>query len=641
MPDKITLELDAKGNLVSVLKKSEKAVDDFSKKSQKSMFSFKRAFETAAGFVGGAAVIGAFKSLTRVASGLFNTFVTEGVAAANVQENAVNSLNAALQAAGQYSKEASQGIQDFASALQAQTTVGDEAIIQGVALAQTYVKTAEDAKELTKTALDFAAAADLSFTEAIRRLGRGVQGAAGDLANFGEGIRGLTKEQLAAGEATRIIAEEFAGAAASKAATFSGRIDQLTNLFGDLTEEIGGAITENETIKIVIQEVSKIIGELSKEIDTNKKAFQDFVSSGVELAFNALIRMIPAAQFTVNSFLKIAKAVAVVIAGYYGLEAILDKIKRKEYQKGYQEDADAWAKTVISIENAISSVDTGTESLTEALEKIQQKVKEIRDKKKADDEADRGGASETAAAKADADEEEIAALIEKYELMKQADSVRYRDEMAITLKTLQDKKKAKDFYDKANLKNQAKLAGFQKKIDSERTAAGMKALSDLATFQNAKSKEMRTIAKAAAISSTIISTYSGAQKAYEAFAFFPPLAIAAAAAAVAAGLGRVASIAGTPLQSGITEVPQGFPNDSFAARLTSGERVVNVEQNKDLTGFLQDATGIGPRLDTLIAIMASQPAPVVNVGGESIVNALQDEIDSGRALNLWAASLDF
>ena len=175
--------------------------------------------------------------------------------------------------------------------------------------------------------------------------------------------------------------------------------------------------------------------------------------------------------------------------------------------------------------------------------------------------------------------------------------------------------------------------------DRLREQAGRTALGNLASFQTAKTKELAVLGKTAAVAQTTIDTYKGAQLAFNSLAAIPvvgvPLGIAAAAAAVAAGLGRVAQISGTPLQTGLTEVPAGFPNDTFAARLTSGERVVNAPQNRDLTSFLSDANGLGKKLDTLIKITEQNNQPIiVNIGGEEIVNVLQSELDGGRTVVL-------
>lgn len=57
-------------------------------------------------------------------------------------------------------------------------------------------------------------------------------------------------------------------------------------------------------------------------------------------------------------------------------------------------------------------------------------------------------------------------------------------------------------------------------------------------------------------------------------------------------VGRIASGVGSffsGFANGITEVPSGFSNDSFPARLSSGERVVDASTNQDLKSFLRSA----------------------------------------------------
>lgn len=72
----------------------------------------------------------------------------------------------------------------------------------------------------------------------------------------------------------------------------------------------------------------------------------------------------------------------------------------------------------------------------------------------------------------------------------------------------------------------------------------------LATLQNSKNKTMQRIGKAAAIAQTVISTYQSATQAYAAMSGIPyigpALGIAAAAAAVAAGLANVQQIRSQP-----------------------------------------------------------------------------------------------
>jgi len=91
-----------------------------------------------------------------------------------------------------------------------------------------------------------------------------------------------------------------------------------------------------------------------------------------------------------------------------------------------------------------------------------------------------------------------------------------------------------------------RIADAEKSIFEERTSAMGQMATDFGALYEAtgsKRKEFLIAQKAAAIAETIMSTYSAAQKAYAAFVELPiigpALGIAAAAAAVAAGLARV------------------------------------------------------------------------------------------------------
>jgi len=277
---------------------------------------------------------GGFKSLLRPLTSMRGQILGLGTAlatafagrrilqAAKAQEDAVNSLNSALKIAGTFSEEASQSFQNLASALQAQTTIGDEAIIQGAALARTYVTTNEAAEELTKTALDFAEAADLSFTEAVRRLGRGVQGAKGDIANFAPEIRSLTLDQLKAGEATRLLGERFKGAAAAAAKTFSGALKQTENIFGDLLEQIGFLVTKSPLAIAVIKEIgvqfeqaAKFVEDFGKSGDFAKTLALDLIKIGFAINDFVIKPILVVKDVFLIVFRSIVLGVELIIAG--------------------------------------------------------------------------------------------------------------------------------------------------------------------------------------------------------------------------------------------------------------------------------------------------------------------------------------
>lgn len=113
----------------------------------------------------------------------------------------------------------------------------------------------------------------------------------------------------------------------------------------------------------------------------------------------------------------------------------------------------------------------------------------------------------------------------------------------------------------------------QKEQEAARRAALGTALGDLSTLMNSGSRKMFEVGKAAAISQTVLSTYEGAQKAYSSLAGIPVvgpgLGIAAAGAAIAAGVARVQSIRSQTFGGGAST-----PTGSNTGQINAGSQPV-------------------------------------------------------------------
>ncbi len=84
--------------------------------------------------------------------------------------DAINELNTALKASGEFSKAASLELQEYASSLQAITKFGDEAILQTQALIQSLGQLDKEAlKKATAATLDMAAALGIDLSIRVRR----------------------------------------------------------------------------------------------------------------------------------------------------------------------------------------------------------------------------------------------------------------------------------------------------------------------------------------------------------------------------------------------------------------------------------------------------------------------------------------
>jgi len=285
---------------------SKQMRDDFKKfsdESSKSANSFRKVWQTAVGFVTGQAMIAAFNGVRNAAVSFFRTLVTDGVEAAQVQENAENRLAQALARTGKFTREANEDFKAYASSLQSVSKFGDELILENAALIQSLGKLSVDGlKEATASALDLAAGLNIDLRSASNMIGRAAAGNTAIFNRFGITVEeGANKSETFA-NALRQINQQFGGAAQAELETYDGKTTQLSNSFGDMTEQIGFAITNNTALLEAIGEVRVIIDELTNSLDENQDMLQAFVSQGILLAVETIPVLVSTIGYLIEAF---------------------------------------------------------------------------------------------------------------------------------------------------------------------------------------------------------------------------------------------------------------------------------------------------------------------------------------------------
>ena len=274
------------------------------------------------------------------------------VDAANTQEDAINSLNNSLRTAGTFSEEASQQFQDFASELQASTRVGDETTLQLAALARNFTTTNDEALKLTEAAVELSAATGISLESAVSNLGKTFGGLTGELGESVPALRSLSKEALQSGAALDFVLNRFGGSAAAQVQTFSGATEQLGNAFGDLQEQFGFIITQNPQLIAAINEVSRIISELTGEVEDSRGAFSETFGSIVEITASF-------ATSTVSAFAAIGEVIDESKLGYRVLaEAIVRSLNApfRAFSRFESFIAETFANIVVSSSNFVNGL---------------------------------------------------------------------------------------------------------------------------------------------------------------------------------------------------------------------------------------------------------------------------------------------
>lgn len=585
----------------------------------------------AIGVLGGETAKSALDAVTRAAERLFDTFVVDGVKAAAEQEAAITKLNSALAASGNYSKKASDDFLRFADSMQKTTQFSDDAVIAAAGLLESLTGLDEKGLEkATKTAADLSIALGIDLDTAARKVAKTV-GA--------EGVEGLQKFS------------GTMGLAEAQARTFAGAASQVSNAFNEIQEATGSLVTENQTVIAVISQVKSIFNEIAESIVANKESLQELIGQGVIIA--------------IDGFANLVAAVQLVIVGFREMTAILDTVTLGVVSRIGQAFSNLASEIGSFLGQAKQDINS-TLGKDAPLGGVAMRLEEIRKAAVASFDAMRVGAStavvpvnqvkEATDELTDAEEKRLDAILKGIEEdkkktqteLEQIDIRRAQIDQAYEDGILAEE----DYTEALNAISARRYEAEQKAREDDArqhqlvltakltaSQAFNNSLSALATLQSAKSKELQAVGKAAAIAQATIATYTGATGAFAALSSIPfvgpALGFAAAASIVAAGLANVSKIAGIfpgTFEKGIDSVPAGFPRDSFPALLTSGERVVPAETNKDLTNFLRNQQNF--RNDLLQGIAQMQNQFIVNIGGKNLVREIQRAVDGGRELNV-------
>lgn len=156
-------------------------------------------------------------------------------AAYKVQRNAEIALQTAAKNNPYLNDESVYNLRNFASELQSMSNIGDEQSLQVMAQLAAMGRTEEQIQAIMKAAADMSAVTGNSIQNVAVQLNKTYSGLAGELGEANSAIRALTKEELEAGKAIEIIAQQYNG----QAAAMADNTVQLANAWGDFKENIG------------------------------------------------------------------------------------------------------------------------------------------------------------------------------------------------------------------------------------------------------------------------------------------------------------------------------------------------------------------------------------------------------------------
>ena len=276
-------------NLTLAIEKAQASLKEFNGNvtSFGSMFNQISAGATSAwsvfsGTVGGQMLMDGISMATDAARKLFELFVTDGIAAAEKQEEAEHSLAVAMKETGIFTNSNFLAFQQYAKSLQETTRYSDDEIMSGAALLQSLAHLSDEGlKTATKAALDLAAGLHESLEEAFNQLGRAANGSTTALTRHIGAIQKGSDNAATFANVLAAVESHFGGTAQAAVNTYTGALDQAGNAFADVQKTTGSFIVENPVMIEAIHEVTSEFKLWRTEVLANKGQIIDFIDNGL------------------------------------------------------------------------------------------------------------------------------------------------------------------------------------------------------------------------------------------------------------------------------------------------------------------------------------------------------------------------
>ena len=329
------------------------------------------------------------KKLTKTLTVPLTAIAAASVKLADTQVQAEAMLLTALRGR----EDVQQRLIEQAGELQSRSTIGDEEIIAQQAYLAALGLTEQQIGATMNAAVQLSAALGISLESAVKNLAKTFGGVTGELGESIPALKGLTKEQLMAGEAISFVNENYKGFAETAASTGMGPLVQLKNTLGDLAEQIGVIVlpavqTLAKWMKSLaewfqnfpawLQKTIVIIGALAAAIGPLSIVFGKFVGviSGIPVVIKAI-----ATAFTLITAHPIVAAVTAAITVLGGIitwiVARYQKLKKEraevvplleEDQRKLNETYNELAKDGLSVAEAASLIKQRREAEAKATE---------------------------------------------------------------------------------------------------------------------------------------------------------------------------------------------------------------------------------------------------------------------------------
>jgi hypothetical protein len=335
--------------------------------------------------------------------GFVKDSLVDSVRAAMESENTQRALASALETTGRNVNAMLPGLVKFAGELQKQTIRTDEAAMSALALlAQLTDLDEEGLRVATQGAAGMATVFKMDLETAARNVAKAMEGNYTMMGRYIPQLKDCKTEEEKHALVMKTMAEWY-GRATDETGTFSGSLKQLGNMWDEVKEAVGRAVTENQAIKDLIAKVKDGIvnliesGKIAEWATWAGKVLHDLVDTFVAV-INVVDKAKTGFQMLTGSmpgekFLRMNKDIWEQIqAGKRAVDDFEKSLKilkptEEELRKEIEKGPESWEKYKAGIkatdDQLAANKDTIVGWMTKELEGIGllEKAKETADKK--------------------------------------------------------------------------------------------------------------------------------------------------------------------------------------------------------------------------------------------------------------------
>jgi hypothetical protein len=232
----------------------------------------------------------------------FISGLQSAVTAAMEAERATRGFNSALAMTGQFTQDASDAFNDYATELEKTTGISDDLIVSNAALLVSIGKLSGDGlQRATKAALDLSAGMQIDVGTAFDIVTKATQGNVTALSKYGLEVSKSATDSQKFADALGFIETRFGGLSAAATKTFEGALTKVKNGFGDIEEKIGTVITSDKTVIAFLSTLGDLFYDIAAQISQSNINLGSFINILLTVSKYAVSVLVTPIEFAIRA----------------------------------------------------------------------------------------------------------------------------------------------------------------------------------------------------------------------------------------------------------------------------------------------------------------------------------------------------